>query len=483
MQTTIRKNYFYNVLLQLISLLLPFITTPYVARALTPAGVGTYSYISSIATNFSLLAALGTSSYGLRELARCRDDRYRSVRLFRELSLLRFASTAAALALYWVFVAAFGQDWRLYLASCPVILAAGTDCSWYFQAKENFRLLMLRNLLVKLAATVCILVFVRQPEDLWLYLLIQGGSLLLSNAFLSLRLLRRMPLIPWRELTFRRHFRETLAYFIPTVATSVYTVMDRTMIGLITRDMNQNGYYDQASRLVHMLMTLITSLHVVMGVRTSYLFGQNRKREIRRHVYSSFRFTYLLSFPMVAGLIACVPHFVPWFFGEGYDGVAPLLVGLTPLLVIIGTSHVLGTLYLTPCGQRARSNRAIIGGAVCNFLLNLLLIPRRSAQGAVIASVVAELLISVAYLYYSRRFIRVSVVVGLMLRYGLLAGVMFVPVWLIGRACHPGFWGLLLQIGVGILIYSVELILVRDPVWQELCGLLRRRGRRASDAG
>ena len=475
MQSTIRKNYLYNVSFQMFSLLIPLITTPYVARALQPTGVGIYSYANSIAVFFSLLAGMGISSYGLRELSRCRDDRYRSVKLFRELSLLRLGTTAAALLLYWGFILLTGSEWRVYLACGLVILSAGTDCSWYFQAKENFRLLMVRNCLVKAAAMVCILVFVRQPDDLVLYILIQGGSMLLSNWLLFLRLIRRMPWIPWRELHIRRHFRETLPYFIPSVATTVYTVLDRTMIGLITRDMAQNGYYEQASRIIHILMTVITSLNVVVGVRTSYLFARNRKREIRRHVYDTFRFTYLLSCPMALGLLACARHFVTWFFGVGYDAVRPLLMLLTPLLVIIGTSNVLGTLYLTPCGQRGRSNRAIVTGAVLNFLLNLILIPRLGAYGAVIASVAAETVITVLYLYYCRRFIRLAQVLGLALRYGLLSGVMFVPVWLVGRACAPGLPGILLQIGTGILVYGLGLLLLRDPVCREVFRMIRRR--------
>ena len=159
MQSTIRKNYLYNVSFQMFSLLIPLITTPYVARALQPTGVGIYSYANSIAVFFSLLAGMGISSYGLRELSRCRDDRYRSVKLFRELSLLRLGTTAAALLLYWGFILLTGSEWRVYLACGLVILSAGTDCSWYFQAKENFRLLMVRTWLVKAAAMVCILVF------------------------------------------------------------------------------------------------------------------------------------------------------------------------------------------------------------------------------------------------------------------------------------------------------------------------------------
>ena len=126
-QGNIKKNYLYHVAFQFLSLIIPLITAPYISRVLLPTGVGLYSYANSIATYFSLMAALGISSYGLREVSRARDDRQKASRLFYELSLLRGASTVVCLLVYLVFVLLFAQDLRVYLACGLVILSAGTD--------------------------------------------------------------------------------------------------------------------------------------------------------------------------------------------------------------------------------------------------------------------------------------------------------------------------------------------------------------------
>lgn len=471
----IKRNYVYHTLFQILSLLIPLITAPYIARVLQRTGVGLYSYANSIATFFSLVAPLGISSYGLREVSRARDDRRRASKLYWELSLLRMASTVLCLLVYLLFVLIFAEDIRVYLACGLVILSAGLDPSWFFQALEEFRTLMVQNFLVKLAGLICIFLFVRSADDLVLYILITAGSTLFSHVVMRLRLLPVLCWIPLRHLRFRRHLRETMLYFIPTVATSVYTVLDRAMIGFLTHDLVESGYYEQAHRVVGTLLLIITSLNVVVGVRTSYLFGQEREAEVRRHIQDTFRFMYLLAFPLAAGMLACAPDFVPWFFGPGYEQVAPLMMLSAPLLFTIGTSNVLGTLYLTPSGQRALSNRAVIAGAVLNFLLNLLLIPFLGAYGAVAASVTAELLIAVLYMRYSRRFIPVGGVLRLALRYCLLSAGMFLPVWWIGRRLVPGLWTTLLQMAVGVLLYTGELIVVRDPAWLGTRRLLRSR--------
>ncbi len=464
----IRKNYIYNVSFQIFSLIIPFITAPYIARVLGAELEGTYVYINSIATFFSLVAALGISSYGMREVSRARDDRYMSSRLFWELSIIRYVSTALCLLLYLGYSLLSGGDLRIYLACSLTILSVGVDSNWYFQAMEKFKTLMVRNFAVKLVNVLCIFLFVRDKEDLLLYVLIQGGGIFLSNLLLRAQLIHHVQKIPLRRLRFRHHIRETLVYFVPTIATSIYTVLDRAMLGMITQDMAANGYYERAHKIINMVMTVITSFNVVVGVRTSYLFGQDKKQEIRHHIHDTFRFMYMIAFPLAAGLCACAPTFVPWFYGEGSEQVIPLMILFSPLLFLIGTSNVLGTLYLTPSGQRARSNRAIISGAVTNFVLNLILIPLLGVYGAVISSLCAEALIAFLYLRYSCRFVSVARILYTGMRYLLLSAVMYVPIYLVGRVLPIGVGTTLLQVAVGVTIYALCLITTNDPAWQTM---------------
>lgn len=475
MSSSIKKNYIYNVSFQIFSLIIPFITAPYIARVLGPEGVGTYSYSNSIATYFSLMAVLGTSSYGLREVSRARDDKRIASRLFWELSIIRNVTTVACLALYLLYVLATGSDLRIHLACGLTILSVGTDASWYYQALERFKTLMVRNFAVKIIGVLLIFLLVRDEGDLVLYILIHGGTTMVANVLLRVNMMRQLVRIPLRRLRFRRHIRETMVYFIPTIATSVYTVLDRTMIGAITGDMAQNGFYEQAHKMVNMLMTVVTSLNVVVGVRTSYLFGKQQNDEVRRHIHATLRFMFMVAFPLAAGLCACAGTFVPWFYGSDYMPVITLMRLLTPLIILIGTSNLLGTLYLTPSGQRSRSNRAILIGALLNAVLNLILIPTVGVLGAVIASVAAEAVIALLYLQLSARFIDVRWVFVYGVRYFLLASAMFVPVYILGKVLGDGVATTFIQVAVGVALYTVELILTRDPAWITVRDGIRRQ--------
>lgn len=458
----LRKNYLYTVVIQLVSMLAPLVTAPYVARVLGSDGVGTYSYVLSVATVFSLFAALGLSAYGLREVSRVRDDPAAVSRLFWELTRLRFVTTLLTGAVY-ALLCLWAEDGRVYGAMSLLILATGLDLTWFFQALEHFGTLMLRHLAVKVLGVVLVFALVRDEGDVAVYALIQTGTTLLSNLLL-------WPYV--RGLAgkaqggrFLAHLRPSLVYFVPAIATSVYTVLDKTMLGLITRDMAQNGYYESAHKIIRLLLALLTSLNVVVGVRTSYLFGQKREEEVRTHLLETYRFMCALAFPLCGGLMACGYGFAVSFFGADFAEAGGMLTLFAPLLFIIGTSNVLGSLYLTPGGYRRLSNRAILAGAGVNVLLNLLLIPRFGGYGAVAASVVAELTVSALYLRFTHPFLSAWSLLRVAGRYGLYGVAVFAAAWGVGWGMPPTFLAVLAQTAVGVVVYGALLALFRDPVW------------------
>ena len=148
-----------------------------------------------------------------------------------------------------------------------------------------------------------------------------------------------------KSLRLKRHFKETLVYFIPTVATTIYTVLDKTMIGMITGQEVENGYYEQTNKITSMALTIATSLNIVMAARMSYLYAEKRFDEIKDRLKRSMDFTMLLSIPAVVGIMGVAKNMVPWFFGDGYDKVVLLLYVYSPLIIIIAISNCLGGQY------------------------------------------------------------------------------------------------------------------------------------------
>lgn len=460
---SIRENYTYNLIYQVLTLLTPFVTTPYIARVLGSEGVGIQSYTASVVQYFSVLAALGTASYGQREIARCRDSREERSRVFWEIEILCACTTALCLTV-WMAVIACSREYAPYYGALTMtLMAVAFDVSWFFGGMEQYRLIVIRNTVIKLTGIVLMFLFVKDREDLLLYIAMLAATGLLGNISMWGCLRDFVSPVPPASLRVRRHLREVLVYFVPTIATSVYTILDKTMIGWFSgSDKSQNGYYEYATGFVNMAKILIISFNAVMSARMSYLFARDRGEEIRERIGDSVDFVLLLGLPIVFGLAGIADRFVPWFLGEQYGPVAGLMKLCSPLVLIVGLSDCMGSQILTPGGQRAKSAKVIVAGACTNGVMNLLLIPRFQAAGAAAASILAEILITGLYFLLCRSYIRP----GMILRCGwkrLLASLAMM--WAVTAAGDLPVRGpavTFVQIGSGVLVYFLGLLALRD---------------------
>ncbi len=458
------KNYLLNVAYQVLAIILPLITTPYISRVLGAENIGVYSFTTSIATYFYLAALLGSNTYGQREIAYHRDDPYTRSRVFWEVVLLRLVTTIVVLFAYFLLLGFIEENRTFLLIQALMIVSVVTDVSWFFSGLEIFSVLVFRNACIKLAGLAFIFLTVKGPDDLWLYIF---GTLFINLlGYLSLwpYLSKYLCKVSFKDLRPFRHFTVTLRLFLPTVAIQVYTILDKTMIGLITDSAAQNGYYEQAEKIVKILLTLLTAMGAVMAPRISYLHANRDKESITVYLKKVYRFIFCLSVPMCFGLAVTAKQFVPWFFGEGYEAVIPLLPIFSLLIVAIGMSNVSGTQFLVPIGREKSFTFSVVCGAVVNFLLNLVLIAKLEALGAAIASVIAEIVVTVVQLRCIRDSISLKQLWNMARRYLFAGVIMLIICFVIQALLPPTFVSLLITAVTGAVVYVALLLLIKDTL-------------------
>ena len=463
-QPDMKKNLILSTLYQVLTMLTPFITTPYISRVLGDEGVGVFSYTNSIQTYFAMFAALGTVIYGAREIARHRDDEKLRSRLFWEIQLLTVLTTGICLVLWGGFVALSGENQLYYLILTVNLVAVMLDISWFYTGLEQFQCIVAQNTVWKLLGIVALFVFVRDSGDVAPYIAVNVLTVLAANGSMWLYLPRYLTKVNARELRVLRHFKQTLVYFIPTIATSVYTVLDKTLIGAITRDNGQNGHYEQATKVVNLAKALtFTALNRVMEARISYLYEQKQFDEIKDRIRQSMDYILFMGIGILFGLVGVADRFVPAFFGEGWEPVVLLLQLMSPIVVIIGISDCLGSQYYTPAGLRGRSAKYLIAGAAANLVMNLCLIPFWGAVGAVIASVLAELLITWLYMHNCGGYLNWGQVAEQGWKKLVAGMVMLAAVLLLGKWIVPDIPAVIVQVVAGIGVYIAVLALLKDP--------------------
>lgn len=474
------SNYFYNMISEVLTILVPMITTPYVSRVLNATEIGNYGFTSGIVSYFGIAAALGTVNYAKRELAYVQNDAEKRSTVFWEILILRAITTSCAFVLYLGFVHITSSDLKLlYKIQIITVLSWYCDISWLFGGMEDFKVVSMRNTFIKTLGMILIFIFVKNSHDVWKYTAILSGSLLIGNLTAVPYAKKYIIKIPIRSLHISKHMSGILIMFASVVAVQLYTVLDQTMLGRMVNT-TEVGYYTQAQKIIRVALTIISSFALVMLPRIATLYKENNKIEMEKYWRISIDYLFMLSLPMMVGCIICADQFVPLFYGPGYEPVSSLLIVLSILFVILGSGQILGTL-LTAIDMQKYATIAVSLGAVVNICLNLLLIRRYHAVGAAAASVVAESLVTFIQLLYLKKSFDFSYALGSILRYSVPSLIMAFVIILIKQLPINGWISLIVQVILGVLTYFTILILRKDSMIFDLTGKLMNRFKRGKD--
>ena len=475
---SITKNYLYNLIYQILLIIIPIITTPYVSRVLGADGVGKFSFSSSIVSYFVIFASLGFGYYAQREIAKYQDNKKKQSEIFWEIIIVRSVSVLTALIVYFtaIFLGVFKDGYTLLMIILSInILAVAFDISFLFAGNEDFSKTVLTNTLVRILNVIAIFVFVKDRNDLWKYVLISALTLLIANASLAVYAKNFLCKIEIKSLKPIRHIKPAVILFLPTIAISVYAYLDKTMIGIITGSDFENGFYEQAERIVKMVMTVVTSLGTVMIPRNANAFERKDMDAIRRNIYRSVRFVLLLGIPMMIGLIAVSDNVVPWFLGDGYYKSANIMKILSVLVLAIGLNNVFGLQYLIPAGEDKKFTISVTCGAITNFLLNLVLIRLFKSYGAAIATIVAETVVAVIMFCFIRKIVSLREILKSSVKYLISGIIMFVPCFILGRILEPSIINTFVIVFTGVVVYLICLILLKDGFFFEIANRLTSR--------
>ncbi len=477
---SIAKNYIYNMVYQVLILILPLITTPYLSRVLGAEGIGIYSYTYAIVTYFILFGSLGVALYGQREIAYAQENQEKRKKVFIEIVAFRFITILISTVVYY-FIFVNGKEYKLYYTILILeLIAAAFDISWFFQGLEEFKKTVTRNVLVRICSVTLVFLLVKTKEDLAKFTLIYSLADLIGNLSLWLYLPKYLRGIKIDKISIKQHLPHIVLLFIPQIANQIYNILDTTMIGWLVKDKSETGYYEQGHKVIRLLLTIVNSLGVVMVPKMANAFANNNKKQINSYMKMSFRFTFFLSFPIMLGIISISNIFVPLFFGEGYDKVNYIIYLLSPMVLLMGIANVIGIQYLLPTKRQKAYTISVTCGVIVNFILNYILITLYQSIGAAIATVLSQLVVDVVQYNNIKGEIRMKELLNVCYKYFLSALIMFIcclgiKVLLTTTIIYDILYNLVLnsnklfniisittQIIVGFIVYFVMLIILKD---------------------
>lgn len=450
------KNFLYNVSYQLLVIILPLITVPYVSNILGAEGIGNYAFTYANMQYFVIFGMVGISLYGNRQIAYVRENKEKLKNTFYSIYTLQLITTTISFLLYLIFTLVFNNgDYKwLYIVQGINILASMIDISWLFMGLEQFKKTVVRNTIVKLVSLASIFIFVRSSDDTVIYTLIIALSSFIGNLTFWLYIPKMIGFKRIKILELKVHLKSSLALFIPQLAIQIYVLLDRTMLGIIT-DTVQVGYYENSQKIVKVVLTIATAIGTVMMPKIANTVASGDMKKVKYYIQNSFFFVSALSIPIMFGLMGVAKELSPWFFGDNFKGIENLIVLSSLIILAISWSNVLGTQLLVPLNKTKEFTISVTVGAIINFILNLVMLKKFGAVGACLSTIIAEFTVTSVQFYFIRNFIKPNRLINSILLFIPSAVVMYIVVRIIGNSMGAGILTNVVQGIIGALTYFI----------------------------
>lgn len=454
-QHSLKNNFLYNICYQILIIILPLVTSPYVSRTLGAYNVGIYAYTQAFANYFYLFAMLGVNNYGNRKIAQVRDDQSLLSKTFWEIVYFQFLIGIIVSIVYISYCMLSTLENKLiYLLQFFYVFSGAFDVNWFCFGVENFKFTTIRSSIIRILMAIGIFTLIRSPDDLWKYTFILSFGMLASVLAVWPYIIKQVGISKVTIQGVVQHIKPNLVLFWPVIAISLYNIMDKIMLGYFSTK-EEVAFYTYAHRIVEIPLTLILALDNVIMPRMSNLYAGDGKDKAKMLMNYVMMFAMFMCAGMAFGLAGIGVNFAPWFYGSAYARCGLFIVWLCPILVFKGWASAIRTQFIIPNGKDKIYIISLTVGAVVNLILNLLLIPILNGIGAIIGTIAAEFFVCFIQFFLSRKDIDVKGYIRNGIGFCIIGAIMYIPVSKLSGIFNNVLASMIVQVLCGVAIYGI----------------------------
>lgn len=466
-------NLFWNTFNTWGSTILTVTSTVLYARLLQPVQWGTYSTLTWMVTNFALLIYLGwnlTINKFVAEAAG-KDQLKHGALAFQMVIAYEFF----ALLILGVVVTLFTPNIALALGNpeiaqaIPLVLfgvlcmVLYTTCNMVLIALQHYKVMSLTSFVSSFMALTAGLTWLSTGGSFFGLVVITATANLI-NAIVSLVVTSRLlPIWKFHKID-RELFGKMVKYCLTATALMILgqIVYERAEVFFLSNSkaIAQVGYYSLAVAMTNMAISTLPN--IVIGpllAMAAELNGRNDKAGLYQLYSSATRILLIITPPVgIGGALIAYP-LIRFMYGEQYTPVAVVAMLLLPpgaLMVVTRPANSL----LWGLSKQGLTIKSLIPGAILNVTLDAIFIPMYGLYAAAICSTLSQLLTSIFSTYLALNYLKYDFPWSKFIR-STLAALLIVPFGLLPMAVLSGLPLIIVQIGLGIIIYPVGLMLLR----------------------
>lgn len=469
------KNSLFNILYKGCNVLYPMIVSAYISRIFMADGVGQIYFAINIITYFTIAASLGIPNYAVKILASQRDCRCEINKRFSEMASLIFISSAGVSVIYYIsiFFMYSGSQRIISFILGLMLISNVFNYDWLYEALEKFSYLAIRTIIIKACTLLFMFLFVKSRDDVIVYCFLYSMTTVFNN--ISNRIFAGKYVSFTKEgLDFKNHIKPVLILFAAAFATELYTLLDSTMLGIMCES-RYLGYYTNASKTVRAAYGVLFAATGVYNPRLSYIYGIGDKKAYKAILQKYYDMSMWLAIPAMLGLMILSDKITVLLFGIDFIPATITLKILSVLIVIFTLATVFGHIPLVIYGKERNILYATIVGAIINFSLNQLMIPFLNNNGAAIASIASETIVTFILMYSSLKFVRIKIINKNLITEIISTIIMSFIVYLINRMISNMFLCIIMSLIVGVISYVLSLLILKNDIIHNAFNCIRRK--------
>lgn len=448
------KKIIYSLLYQIITIIISVLTSYYLARVLTVSQIGTYNYTTSIVMYWILFGTLGINLFAKREIAFYQNKKEIRSNIFWNIFLIRIMLIFISSILYYFILINNNNLSNYYKILFLQYLCTIIEIDWFYEAIEKFKIIFLRNILIKIINLICIFIFVKSSKDINNVLIIYVVSFFINNIILILDVHHHINKIDMKKIEIKNNIKRIFAYFLPQILLQLYTIIDKIFLVKITKNMIEVGFYTEAQIIMGTLTTLITSLNIIILPELAKHHSNGNKSEIKKCIIKSLYFVSIIGFPLSFGLLAFSKDIVILYLGKKFIKTALLIKIQSVIILVTGIGNIIGSQYLLASKNEKKFSLSIAAGLLTNIISNILLIKYKSV-GTSISLVISQIIILFFEFYYTKEIINIRTIIEISKKYLISSIITFTII------CTLNI-NIITKIIISIIIYFILLILQKD---------------------
>ena len=462
---SLSKGGLYYLIYNVLNLAFPFVNGIYVARILLPDSIGAVAAAQNFAQYFIILAFLGIPTYGLREIAKTRNDQKERSKVYSELFVINLISTIIFLTIYTVLIfviPTYRDELTLYLIAGISVALNAFNISWLYEGMEEFKFISLRNLAFKTVAFLLLIILVRDKSDIYIYALISVIGVA-GNYIVNMIYSPRYVKFTTKDLNLKRHMKSIMYLVAVNLAVELYSLMDVTMMNFMCSK-DSIAFYKYGHQIEKMLLQVVNTFTIVLIPRISFYYKEQKIDEFNRLISKALKLIIIVSIPMMVGIYFTADFLMVKMYGESYITSALILKLFSTLLLISPVGYLLGSRVLLVTGHENLMIVSVGIGALVNLIGNALLIPRYAEFGATVASIISEIVVMVVYVNLGKKHFRLEGIIRTSGKVLLSALVMGAYLFACSKIPINPWLVLILQILGAVVLYFAMLLIEKENV-------------------